>query len=102
MKYQYLIEFETGVVGVAEEFSRDFNELIDRGHTNSNITHGHCWRRDGEEISQIPFVAQNSIDNTERDEISALIKKTLNDLDHGCGPHIRDFIEDLQKLSPIS
>jgi len=32
-------------------------------------------------------------------KISALINKTLTELDQGCGPHIRDFIAELQKLS---
>ena len=55
-----------------------------------------------QEIKDEKLNSALSPNNSERDEISALIKKTLSDLDHGCGPHIRDFIADLQKLSPVS
>ena len=72
MKYQYLIEFEAANVSVAEKFSRNFNELLDTEYGNRHIDHHHCWRRDGEEISQIPLEAQKQSTpstNNESEEI---------------------------------
>ena len=70
MKYQYLIELESDSVHIAEGFSRIFNAALDREVAKGSITKKcHCWRRDGEEISQIPFEAQNSIDNKQSESL---------------------------------
>ena len=47
-----------------------------------------------------PAQQQLTQQGSEPSEISALVNKTLDDLNHGCGPTIREFIDELQKHLP--